>query len=96
MAPFGSLAWKICANLIWQQGKEASKNFCNEHATIKFTGLIGIDSKIKKFSPSRSRFVTFELNLASNKTYEINLEKFGQLEIGVLSDIDQAYVKPDE
>ena len=57
------------------------------HARIKFTGLIGIDSTIKKFSPSRSRFVTFELDLAPSKSYEVNLEKFGKEEIGVLSDI---------
>ena len=64
-SPFGGLAWNICGLLIWEKGAEHVENYCSKHARIKFTGLIGIDLSVKKFGSSRSRFVTFELDLAN-------------------------------
>ena len=40
-----------------------ARDICEHYATIKFTGLVGIDQAILKFEKSMSRFLTFEIEI---------------------------------
>ena len=69
---------------------ELDYKHCNKLTTIKFTGLIGIEPQAKKFRASRSRFVTFELDLSSDdqSTGKVILEKFGDYNIETIIEDD--------
>ena len=68
-----SIAWSLCALLVVDQGPEQLRNICDEKATIRVTGLVGLHPKMtkrlfssfetKKLDITRMRFITFELDL---------------------------------
>ena len=67
------VAWNICALLAWEYGPQSVESICDSRATIRITGLLGINPKHTKMKFStgerlpldvtQSRFITFELDM---------------------------------
>ena len=85
MLPLNSVAWNLCAILVWQNDPEKVENICDKKATMRVTGMLGIDPRVKKYYFSeekerimditQSRFITFELNLTEKVEIEREFEE---------------------